>query len=66
MIHYDAMKPLNTSGGGGGGPQCIYDGFRHQNLKMWDTDWTQWTVERLAIKKKIAPRGLAGLEAATT
>ena len=35
MIHYDAMKPLNTSGGGGGGPYCIYDGFRYTNLKMW-------------------------------
>ena len=46
MIHYDAMKPLNTSGGGGGGPQCIYDGFRHQNLKMCSQIDGAWRVSK--------------------
>ena len=32
MIHYDAIKPLNTSGGGGGGPHLNYAPFRYTNL----------------------------------
>ena len=35
MTHYDAIKPLNTSGGGGGGPHLNYAPFWHQNLKRW-------------------------------